>query len=147
MWLVLCATTDLPALWAYQALEESRLAPLELVTQEMLSLALRWNHWVANDQTGFTLQLADGRELDSRHIRGALNRVSAASSAHLSLAAPGDRDYAVQELTALLMSVLHAIPGRVLNRPSAQGLCGAWRHPSEWVWRAVQAGCPPCRMS
>ena len=28
------------------------------------------------------------------------------------------------------------------NRADAQGLCGAWRHISEWVWLAGRAGLP-----
>jgi hypothetical protein len=41
---------------------------------------------------------------------------------------------------AFHMSWLHALPGPVLNRPTPQGLCGRWRHVSEWVWLAGQAG-------
>jgi hypothetical protein len=48
----------------------------------------------------------------------------------------------MQEMTALFMSWLSAVPAPVLNRPAAQGLCGAWRHPSEWAVLASRAGLP-----
>lgn len=30
----------------------------------------------------------------------------------------------------------------MLNRPAPQGLCGRWRHCSEWAWLASRAGLP-----
>jgi hypothetical protein len=32
------------------------------------------------------------------------------------------------------------LPGVVINRPGAAGLCGPWYHASEWVCRASRAG-------
>ena len=32
-----------------------------------------------------------------------------------------------------------------LNRPTPQGLCGTWRHTSEWIWLAHRAGLPAPR--
>ena len=51
-----------------------------------------------------------------------------------------DRSYALQEWTALHISWLSALKVPVLNRPVMQGLCGAWRHESEWKWLATRAG-------
>jgi hypothetical protein len=139
MWLILCSASDIPALWAAEALS-SHNSRVEVVTQEELGLALRWEHWVTSDDAGFRVELADGREIDSREVDATLNRVTAAATAHLEQAEPVDREYGLQEFSALFLSVLESLPDPVLNRPTAQGLSGAWRHASEWTWLASQAG-------
>jgi hypothetical protein len=53
-----------------------------------------------------------------------------------------DRDYAIQEMQALYLSWLYALPGPKLNPPTPQGLCGNVRHPSSWVALAARAGLP-----
>jgi hypothetical protein len=45
-------------------------------------------------------------------------------------------------MMAFYLSWLYGLPGTVINRPTPQGLCGAWRHSSEWVWLAERAGLP-----
>ena len=45
------------------------------------------------------------------------------------------RDYAAAELSALIVSWLAALGGRVLNPASARGFSGAWRSRSEWSSR------------
>jgi hypothetical protein len=75
-------------------------------------------------------------------VQGVLNRLLSVPPEPLRWAAPADRDYATQELTAFYLSWLYALPQPVLNRPTPQGLCGQWRHVSEWVWLASQAELP-----
>jgi hypothetical protein len=53
-----------------------------------------------------------------------------------------DRTYALQEMTALFLSWLAAMPCAVFNRPHPQGLSGAWFHPSEWAIMAARANLP-----
>jgi hypothetical protein len=48
----------------------------------------------------------------------------------------------MQEMYALYLSWLYALPGPLINRPTPQGLCGNWRHPSAWTALAAQAGLP-----
>jgi hypothetical protein len=55
------------------------------------------------------------------------------------LATP-DRDYALQELLALYLSLLHCLPPPVLNRPSPQGLSGRMRYTPDWLVLASRAG-------
>jgi hypothetical protein len=59
--------------------------------------------------------------------------------AHLASA---DQSYALQEWTALHVSWLSSLTAPVLNAPGMHGLCGAWRHESEWTWLAARAGLP-----
>jgi hypothetical protein len=138
---VLCEVADLPALWAARALERRGLE-VEVVSAPVLSCALRWEHRVSRDGACASLQLADGRRLSSERPVGVLNRVTSVSPDRFVAVAGADRDYALQEMFALLLSVLHALPGPVVNRPTPHGLCGAWRHPSEWTALAAEVGLP-----
>lgn len=140
MWLVLCASNDAAALWAYQGLKARGLAPLELVKAEMLEYDVRWEHRVGAEGALVNITLSDGRKIRSDTIRGVLNRLLWVPSEHLLQVHPGDREYATQELFAFFMSWLYALPQPVLNRPSPRGISGQWRDVSEWVWLAGKAG-------
>jgi hypothetical protein len=142
-WLVLCDVADVSALWVYQGLVARGLAPVEVVTAQVLSTAVRWEHRL--DPAGATIDitLADGRRLRGDTTRGALNRITVLPTAHLDGVAPSDRDYAIQEMSALFLSWLHTLPEPVLNRPAPYGLSGRWRHPAEWTLLAARAGLTP----
>jgi hypothetical protein len=142
VWLVLCERSDLPALWAWHGLRRHGLAPIELVTSELLAYSLRWEHRVDDEGVRTTIALADGRTIRSAEIQGVLNRLVRVPTDGFGVAIPGDRAYATQELYALVLSYLQGIPGPVLNPPGPLGLCGPWLHRSEWTWLAGQAGLP-----
>ncbi len=142
MWLVLCQPTDFAALWAYRGLQRRGLVPLELVSDELLAYSLHWEHRLGSQGVRTVIGLADGRTVEGERVHGAVNRLTGVPTAHLGRAGSRDRDYAAQELHALVLSCLAALPGPVLNRPRPQGLSGAWRHTSEWVWLAARAGLP-----
>lgn len=141
MWLLLCSSDDHPALWAAQRLRARGLAPLLVLTPELLHHSPRWEHRVGNDvppSTAFTL--ADGREVRSEAIRGVLNRLVTLPSSLVDHLPPDDRAYTIQEWTALHISWLSSLQVPVLNRPVMQGLCGAFRQRSEWLSLAARAG-------
>ncbi len=140
MWIVFCSGEDVSALWAYQELRARGLQPLELVTAEMLSYRVRWDHRVGASGASISITLADGRVIRNDSVRGTLNRLTHVPLKHL--AGTPDYDYVTQEYTAFFMSWLFALPQPVLNRADAQGLCGAWRHISEWLSLANGAGLP-----
>jgi hypothetical protein len=139
MWLVLAHESDDSARWAHAGLGARGLAPVELVLAEQLAAA-RWVHRVGRGAADVAAELPDGRVIHARALRGALNRLCAAPEGLVPLVAPGDRDYVRQELMAFYMSWLQALPDPVIGRPCPQGLCGAWRHLSEWRWLAARAG-------
>jgi hypothetical protein len=140
VWIVLCESNDLPALWAYSGLAKRGAAPLELITGDDLLYSPRWCHRIGTDgTTDIDIGLADGRTLRGSATKGVLNRLVTAPAPSF-LAAPADRDYATQEFFALFMSWLHCLPGAVLNRPTPQGLSGRWRDQSEWTVLAAKAG-------
>ncbi|MGE5337729.1 MAG: hypothetical protein ACM3PU_07865 [Gemmatimonadota bacterium] len=149
MWLVLCDRSDASALWAYQALRARGLAPLELVTADALALGDRLEHRLAGSRTTVSLRAVGGLRIDGDQLSGVLNRLYTVPVDPWRNAAQADRDYVQQELVALYLSWLYALPCPVLNRPTPQGLCGRWRSESEWVWLALQAELPvaPFRQS
>jgi len=140
MWLMICSENDSSALWAFQGLQARGLRPFHLVTTEMLTRNTKWEHTVGVDGAQINITLADGRVINNRHVRGVVNRMTHVPLEHL--AGASDYDYALQEYTALFMSWLNALPNPVFNGVDTQGLSGAWRHASEWVWLAAQAGLP-----
>lgn len=142
MWLVLCEAGDLAALRARRGLLARGLAPVEVVTAGVLACALAWEHRVGTWGASVRITLAGGRVLDGASVRGTLNRLVAAPTAHLVRATPADREYARQEVGALFLSWLESLPGPVVNRPSPQGLCGPLLHRSEWAALAAHAGLP-----
>jgi hypothetical protein len=149
MWLVLCDANDAPAIWAHRGLVTRGLVPSELVLSRTLGTALRWKHTLDTTGSGVEIDLVDGRSIRSDDVKGVLNRLRFVPPEHMVFTRPDERDYVSQEMMAFYLSWLYALPGPVLNRPTPQGLSGQWRHISEWVWMASQAGLPvaPYRQS
>jgi hypothetical protein len=142
MWLVLCASTDLSAIWAYEGLKNRGLEPIWLVTTKALAYGVRWEHRVGADGACVDITLADGSRIRNIDVRGVLNRILYMPSDSLVLIHPSDRDYVLEELGTFFLSWLYALPGPMLNRPTPQGLSGQWRHASEWICLASRAGLP-----
>lgn len=143
MWLVLCASCDHAALWAYRGLRVRGLEPLELVLAESLAAPTTvWDHRVGAAGVSVEIVLGDGRTVRSEALRGTLNRLMSFPPEHLAAAQAEDREYATQELQAFYTSWLYALPGRVLNPATSQGLCGRWLHPTETLALASRAGLP-----
>lgn len=139
---MLCAETDLDALWAARELAAAGLAPLELVTAGMLASALRWSHEIeASGGARVEIALADGRVIRSEEVAGVFNRLTYVPPPGdgLQLA---DSAYAAQEWQAFLVSWLHCLPGPVLNRVHPLGLSGSERPAPDWTHLAAQAGLP-----
>ena len=140
MWLMICSEQDPSALWAYHGLQARGLRPFQLVTAEMLAQDAKWEHSVGVNGAYINITLADGRVINNRMVRGVVNRLTHVPLQHF--AGASDYEYAVQEYTALFMSWLNVLPRPIFNTVNAQGLAGAWRHVSEWVWLAAKAGLP-----
>lgn len=145
--LVLCDPFDLPALWAADRLERRGMA-VEVVAGSTIGDALSWEHRVGTDGVASVeIGLADGRRISGTEPCGVLNRLTVAPTGRVQAVGGTDGDYAIQEMSALFLSWLAALPGPVVNRPSPQGLGGHWRHPATWAVLAGQAGlsAPPYR--
>ena len=112
-----------------------------MLTPELLHYSFGWEHRLHREGgSSIAFTLADGQRIEGRAIRGVLNRIAFLPPALVEPLVPADRLYTLQEWTALHVSWLSSLRAPVLNLPVMQGLCGAWRHQSEWVWLAGQAG-------
>lgn len=140
MHLLLCSASDFPGLWAYQGLRGAGLPSLEIITSETLAYCSHWEHRVGASGASVAFTLPDGRRVHDTQIDGVFNRLLVPPQELIDQAAPEDRDYALQENTALYLSWLYGLACPVLNRPTPQGLSGRWWHTSEWALLAHQAG-------
>src|SRR5262245_22522025 len=121
MRLVLCEADDAAALWAFAGLRARGLDGLALVSPQALVCPLRSVRRVGADGADFEIAVADGRVLDSREVRGALNRVSVVPIDHLG-GAGADARYAAEETRSLVLSWLAALGSTALNRATPRGL-------------------------
>ena len=144
MILILCEDSDCSALWAADALHTRGLSPIVLSDSD-LAMVRGWRHTVGAEGVDFELHLQSGYRVNGREVRGVLNRLAFLPRAWASRIGGADKDYAVQEMQAFYLSWLHALPGKSLNPPSPQGLCGNFRHPSAWTALACRAGLPVSR--
>jgi hypothetical protein len=142
MWLVLCASDDVAAFWAYRGLRSLGLEPLELVTAELLGLSLRWEHRLGRREPSVCIDLADGRTVRSDTTFGVLNRLVSEPPLQLHNVRASDRTYAAAEFSAFCLSWLNTFSGPVLNRPTPLGLSGRLRTSTEWAWLADRAALP-----
>ncbi|MBV6467571.1 MAG: hypothetical protein DCC43_15515 [Candidatus Brocadia sp.] len=138
-WLILCAAADSSALRAACGLTK-RLNNVKLVTGEVLACALKWRHTLAGDIIDSQIKLSDGRILRQGEILGVLNRLVFLPPGPVACANDKDREYASQEMTALITSWLYSLKCPVINRPNGQGICPGFLHESEWCWQANRAG-------
>ena len=142
MWLVLSHTDDASAIWAYHQLKARGVESLELVSVESLACSLRWEHRVSTDGETVDIRLPDKRHIRGERIRAALNRMHSVPLHLWRSASEKDREYFHQEMLALHLSWLHSLGPRVLNPPSPEGMCGAWRSDAVWTQLAARAGLP-----
>lgn len=140
MKLILCSDGDTTAQWAYAGLRGLGCDDLELVTSEDLAYSLRWSHRIKSDGSTVDIRLADGRQISLASLDGVINRLNWPSRALIQHATHDDQDYAYSESFAFYLSWLHALPGKVFNRATPQGLCGTWRSAAQWAILAGRAG-------
>lgn len=143
MYLVLSDPHDVPALWAYEHLRRTLGEQVQIVTTGMLAAAFSWEHAISRDgDATFRIELADRRVIDSAELHGVLNRLLEAPIPHWAQSSDADRVYVQQEMSAFYLSWLNSIRCPIFNPATPQGLSGQWRHESEWLMLAAEAGLP-----
>jgi hypothetical protein len=141
--LVLCSIHDRSAVRVYCALRKRLGADaVELVSGEELALAPRWHHTLDSGHVGTELTLADGRRIETDRMGLVLQRIRQLDMPQFEGSKPDDREYAVTEMQALLLSWLAGLSCMVVNRAGPRGLCGADRGRLEWMTLSVAAGLP-----
>ena len=140
MKLILCSDGDRIAQWTYANLRSLGCADLELVTSGELANSLQWSHRVKSDGSTVDIRLADGRQISLASLDGVINRLNWPSRAVIQHATHDDQDYACSESFAFYLSWLSALPCKVFNQATPQGLCGAWRSAAQWAVLAGRAG-------
>jgi hypothetical protein len=142
MWVILSESNDLVALWLFEGLTKKGIKPLEWVKADSLEYGTNWTHRLSSDNVSTSFTLSDGRTIDTVEIKGVINRLRRIPVKNLLLFHPSEREYVTHEIMTFFISWLYSLPGPVLNRPTAQGLSGNTRHPSEWILLADIAGLP-----
>ncbi len=140
MWLIACSPGDVAALWVARRLVARELAPVEVVSVEALAYSQSIEHRLGSDGASVRIRLADGRQLAGERVDGLLNRITRLPFAHLEVATEDEHTYAMQEISALFLSWLAAMPGIVLNRPVPFGLSGPIMDQTQWLALAGRAG-------
>src|ERR1700752_541248 len=115
MWHVICEPGDLSALCAFDGVKARGLKPLELVCPQMLVSSFRWEHRLGVDGHTFSFALSGEKMIEGTAVRGVLNRITwMQASLFPPTTSSADRTYASQEMAALFMSCLSALPVPVL---------------------------------
>jgi len=137
--LVLCGADDIDAVWAAVALREVTGGPVEIVMPEELATRVRWRHTVDGSSRRTSLAIGDRLDIADEQIAGVLNRLTVVRESMFPSLPERDRDYAAEEVTALLCAWLLSLPDPVFNRPSPGALVD-YRRPAEWRLLAATAG-------
>ena len=144
MILILCHVHDADAVWLGQRLRRlSPAADVRVVSAEELLYARRVVHTLGPEPPAFALTLQSGVELASGAVRVLVNRLEMLDPVLWRGPDPKQYQYVLQEINALYLSMLHAVPAeRLYNPPSAVALAGRPLAPAEWQLLARRTGLP-----
>jgi hypothetical protein len=121
------------------AAELAKVLSARVVTARELSTSGWQHHPIGTGDE--VLGLADGA-VSATALRGVVTRVGAIGAPDLPHIVPEDRDYVAAEMSAFLLSFLHALPCPVVNRPTPMSLMGPGWTTQRWRAAAVAIGLP-----
>lgn len=143
MFLVLAHSNDNTALAVYRELcARHGQARTALLTDEDLVSGVGWTHLQHGLVSQTVLHLRDGRRVSCDEISAVFNRLRYLNVAHFTTLAGVDREYALGEMSALVLSWLADLKCAVINPPSTLSLNGEHRSLFEWLRLAVDVGLP-----
>lgn len=141
--LILAHLEDPLAMRVYAALRARHgEGQVKLVSSEELVLAPHWSFQLSSIDTRSRVTLHDGSVLQPEALSAVFNRLRYVDMPHFNRANQDDRDYAVMEMYALLLSWLTSLPCPVINRADPRGLGARQRSRLEWLYLAGKAGLP-----
>ena len=112
---------------------------VKLGSAEEIVYAPRWVHRLADPPAESEITLHDGTQIRGPETGVVFNRLQCVDMPHFAAA---DREYALMEMHALILSWLASLPCPVINVPAPQGLAGADRSQLAWQYLAAKAGLP-----
>ncbi|HEX5715735.1 MAG TPA: hypothetical protein VF179_06225 [Thermoanaerobaculia bacterium] len=113
---------------------------VRLLTGDELALGARWTLRQDGPHVRTEIRFADGVVLSSSEVGAVFNRLRFLAAPQLEGADPADREYAVMEVHALLLSWLASLACPVINRASPRHLGGDGTGAAEWLLLAGRAG-------
>ena len=142
MFLILANYNDQLAHRVYELLCNKHGAQsIRFLTSDDLAITTRWVLHHEGSKVRTELRWSDGG-ISSDSISAVFNRLRFVSVPHFLEAETADREYAVMEMHALLLSWLASLECVVINRPNPRSLGGALRGPAEWLLLAGRTGLP-----
>ena len=144
MILILCHLQDAEAAWLSQRLQHlAPEVPVRLVSAEELLYARRVQHTLGHAPAGFALTLQNGQRIEAAEVAVLVNRLCFLDPVVWQRAGSMQYLYVLQEINALYLSMLHALPAeRLYNPPSAAALGGRYLTPAEWQLLGARVGLP-----
>jgi hypothetical protein len=115
---------------------------VKLILSDDIVQAPKWTHHVTTGTVNTELRLRDGARLSSDEIGIVFNRLRHVDMPHFAATKIEDREYAVMEMFALLVSWLAGLRCPIINPVSPVGLGDSVRHPATWQILASRAGLP-----
>lgn len=140
MWLILTEPYDDNGAWLAQGLRPHAPGPVVHLTTRDITQGASTAHGCEDGNAWFHVRVASGQTIDSRSLRGVVNRVCALPPGLAFRLSLPLRDSAERNFGLPLLHLLHGFDGPVLNRPTAQGISGDFRIDFEWSTLATQVG-------
>jgi hypothetical protein len=131
---------------ASRLLQRHRSEDTRLVLLEEIVSAPRWTHTLNGAKADTILTLRDGTELRNNQIGVVFNRLQYIDMSRFALSETADREYALMEMYALILSWLKALPCQIINPLSSQNLAGPIHSSLAWQQLAGKADLPTVRV-
>jgi hypothetical protein len=135
------ATRVAARLWQTHPSRETKLVSLDEII-----FAPGWAHTLNGAGTSTTLTLRDGTEIQNNQVGIVLNRLRYLDMPHFASSDKVDREYAVMEMFALLLSWLKSLACPIISPVSPQSLAGPTHSSLAWQHLAGRAGLPTARL-
>lgn len=142
MILILCHPGDRVAVWLADRLAQATGRRTEIVTVDVLFAGSSFAFVHGDAGSDCRIDLSDGRVLDGGDLDLVVNRISAIPDTLFIHAADGDRDYARQEMHAVLAGWFAWLDCAVVNPAHPRALSGVWPGPVACRHLAAAAGLP-----